>query len=321
MRQPRHRTRRRRRSGSGARASPSSRSTAARRTISRNSSAARSPNGRGSSRPAASAWTDRLRRPWGRERVRAAGGRERRPAIDTAAASWGEPPLRYVIGVSMAWALLTLAGSPASAQQGPFRFQEATIASIHAALAAGQLTCTQLTRLYLDRSASYDMQGPALHAIITVNPRAMEIAAEMDRSYRANPASAGPLHCIPVILKDNFNTFDMPTSGGNVSMKTSVPPADAFTVARIRDAGALILAKANMQEFARGGMAISSLGGQVRNPYDLGRTPGGSSGGTGAAIAANFAVLGTGSDTGQSIRSPASANNPLGTRPPRRPRS
>ena len=225
--------------------------------------------------------------------------------------------MRYLIGLSMAWAMLTLPGSPASAQQGPFRFQEATIASIHAALAAGQLTCTQLTRLYLDRIAAYDMQGPALHAIITVNPRAMEIAAEMDRSYRANPASAGPLHCIPVILKDNFNTFDMPTSGGNVSMKTSVPPADAFTVARIRDAGALILAKANMQEFARGGMSISSLGGQVRNPYDLGRTPGGSSGGTGAAIAANFAVLGTGSDTGQSIRSPASANNLVGIRPTR----
>jgi amidase len=214
--------------------------------------------------------------------------------------------------------MLTLAASPAvNAQQGPFRFEEATIASIHSALAAGQLTCTQLTRLYLDRIAAYDQQGPALHAIITVNLKAMEVAAEMDRSYRENPASAGPLHCIPIILKDNFNTFDMPTTGGNVSMKTSLPPADAFTVARIRKAGALILAKANLQEFARGGMSISSLGGQVRNPYDLSRTPGGSSGGPGAAIAANFAVLGTGSDTGQSIRSPASANNLVGIRPTR----
>jgi amidase len=100
-------------------------------------------------------------------------------------------------------------------------------------------------------------------------------------------------------------------------MKSSVPAADAFTVARIRKAGALILAKANLQEFARGGMSISSLGGQVRNPCDLTRTPGGSSGGTGASIAANFAVLGTGSDTGQSIRSPASANNLVGIRPTR----
>jgi amidase len=139
--------------------------------------------------------------------------------------------------MSMACAMLTLPGSPASAQQGTFRFQEATIASIHAAFAAGQLTCTQLTRLYLDRIAAYDMQGPALHAIITVNPRAMEIAAEMDRSYRANPASVGSLHCIPIIFKDNFNTVDLPTTGGNVSMKTPVPPADAFTVARIRKAG------------------------------------------------------------------------------------
>ena len=225
--------------------------------------------------------------------------------------------MRYLNGVSAACAMSILSGLPAGAQQGPFRFQEATIASIHAAFAAGQLTCAQLNRLYLDRIAAYDQQGPALHAIITVNPKAMEIAAEMDRSYRANPAGAGPLHCIPIILKDNYNTFDLPTTGGNVSMKTSVPPADAFTVAKMRQAGALILAKANMQEFARGGMSNSSLGGQVRNPYDLDRTPGGSSGGTGAAIAANFAVLGTGSDTGQSVRSPASANNLVGIRPTR----
>jgi amidase len=225
--------------------------------------------------------------------------------------------VRNLVAMSVAVAMLTVPASPAGAQQGAFRFQEATIAGIHAAFAAGQLTCAQLTRLYLDRIAAYDKQGPALRAIITVNPKAMEIAAEMDRSYRASPASAGALHCIPIILKDNFNTFDMPTSGGNVSMKTSTPPADAFTVARIRKAGALILAKANLQEFARGGMSISSLGGQVRNPYDLSRTPGGSSGGTGAAISANFAVLGTGSDTGQSVRSPASANNLVGIRPTR----
>ena len=126
----------------------------------------------------------------------------------------------------------------------------------------------------------------------------------MDRRYKANPSGAGPLHCVPIILKDNFNTFDMPTTGGNVSMRSSQPPADAFTVARMRKAGALILAKANMSELARGGMSLSSLGGQVLNPYDLARTPGGSSGGTGAAVAANFALLGTGSDTSQSIRSP-----------------
>jgi amidase len=223
--------------------------------------------------------------------------------------------VRYSVAIFVATIMTSL--STAGAQQSPFHFQEATIAGIHAAFASGELTCVQLVKLYLDRIAAYDRQGPSLNAIITVNPRALDIAAEMDRSYRADPASAGALHCIPIILKDNFNTFDLPTSGGNVSMKTSTPPADAFTVARMRKAGALILAKANMQEFARGGMSISSLGGQVHNPYDLGRTPGGSSGGTGAAIAANFAVLGTGSDTGQSIRSPASANHLVGIRPTR----
>ncbi len=198
-----------------------------------------------------------------------------------------------------------------------FNFQEATIAGIHNAFATGELTCAQLTRHYLDRIDAYNLKGPALRAIITVNPNAMETAAEMDRRYKAASASVGPLHCIPVILKDNYNTFDMPTSGGNVSMKDSQPLADAYAVDRLRKAGALILAKANLQEFARGGMSISSLGGQVRNPYDLTRTPGGSSGGTGAAIAANLGVLGAGSDTGQSIRSPASACNLVGIRPTR----
>lgn len=198
-----------------------------------------------------------------------------------------------------------------------FQLQEATVASVHDALSRGEITCAQLTKLYLDRIEAYNLKGPALRAIITVNPRAMEIAAEMDRQYKANPGSAGSLHCIPTILKDNFNTADMPTSGGNLSMKESMPGADAPSVAKMRKAGALILAKANLQEFARGGMSISSLGGQVLNPYDLTRTPGGSSGGTGVAIAANLAILGTGSDTGQSIRSPASANNLVGIRPTR----
>jgi Asp-tRNA(Asn)/Glu-tRNA(Gln) amidotransferase A subunit family amidase len=215
--------------------------------------------------------------------------------------------------------MLGLMASSAAAQQapGPFHLGEATITSIHGAFATRQLTCAQLTKLYLDRIDAYDRNGPDLHAIITINPKAMAIAAEMDLSYAQNPSGAGLLHCIPVILKDNFNTSDMPTSGGNVSMKNSVPVTNAFTVEKMREAGALILAKSNMQEFARGGMSISSLGGQVRNPYDLARTPGGSSGGTGASIAANFAVLGTGSDTGQSIRSPASANNLVGVRPTR----
>ena len=221
-------------------------------------------------------------------------------------------------GMLLICALPGLTESPAHAQApAPFHLQDATIAGTHAAFAAGRLTCTRLTRLYLDRIEAYNLRGPALRAIITINPKSMETAAEMDRQYKANPSRTGSLHCVPIVLKDNFDTFDMPTTAGNVAMRHSQPPRDAFTVARIRQAGALIVAKANMSEFARGGMSLSSLGGQVLNPYDLTRTPGGSSGGTGAAVAANLALIGTGSDTGQSIRSPASANNLVGVRPTR----
>ena len=131
------------------------------------------------------------------------------------------------------------------------------------------------------------------------------------------PTTRLPLHCVPIILKDNFDTADMPTTGGSVTLAKSVPPDDAFVVKRFREAGAIILAKANLTELALTGTTVSSLGGQTKNPYDLTRTAGGSSGGTGAAIAANFAVVGTGSDTGQSIRSPASATNLVGLRPTR----
>jgi amidase len=197
-----------------------------------------------------------------------------------------------------------------------FVLEEATIASIHAALSSRQITCAQLTRAYLDRIDAYDHKGPALNAILTVNPRALDTAAEMDRLDAAT-AARRPLHCIPVVLKDNYDTADMPTSGGSVTLATSIPLADGFVVTRLREAGAIVLAKSNLTELAWSGTTVSSLGGQTRNPYDLARTPGGSSGGTGAAIAANFGVLGTGTDTGQSIRSPASANSLVGVRPTR----
>ena len=208
---------------------------------------------------------------------------------------------------------LALDGRAAYAQPA-FALEEATISRIEAAFDSRQLTCVQLAQGYLDRIDKYDDKGPALNAIITINPKALEIAAELDRV----PASARkPLHCIPVVVKDNYNTADLPTTGGSRTLAKSRPSTDAFVVARLRQAGALILAKSNLTELARGGTTVSSLGGQTRNPYDLTRTPGGSSGGTGAAIAANFAVLGTGSDTGQSIRSPASAQSLVGLRPTR----
>jgi Asp-tRNA(Asn)/Glu-tRNA(Gln) amidotransferase A subunit family amidase len=210
-------------------------------------------------------------------------------------------------------AALGLLASGVHAQMTQFAVEEATVRSIHGALAAGRVTCEQIVRAHLARIDAYDRKGPSLRAVLTVNPRAVSRAQELDRA--GNNAPRGPLHCIPILLKDNFDTADMPTTGGSVTLAKSVPPDDAFVVKRLRAAGAVILGKTNLTELALTGTTVSSFGGQTLNPYDLTRTPGGSSGGTGAAIAASFAVLGTGSDTGQSIRSPASAASLVGVRP------
>jgi Asp-tRNA(Asn)/Glu-tRNA(Gln) amidotransferase A subunit family amidase len=223
--------------------------------------------------------------------------------------------MRNLVATSLFVAMSVLA--MAEQQNRPrFVLEEATISSIHAALSSRQITCAQLIRAYLERIDAYDHKGPALNAILAVNPRAIDTAADMDRLDAAT-AARRPLHCIPVVLKDNYDTADMPTTGGSVTLAKSLPPADGFVVRRLREAGGIILAKANLMELAWSGTTVSSLGGQTKNPYDLTRTPGGSSGGTGAAIAANFGVLGTGTDTGQSIRSPASANSLVGVRPTR----
>ena len=197
-----------------------------------------------------------------------------------------------------------------------FHLMETSIADIHKAMQAGALTCHDLVQQYLSRIQSYDQQGPAIDSMLYINPASLEQADAFDQEFRRTH-QLKPLGCIPVVLKDNFDTADMPTTAGAVTLKNARPEKDAFAVTRLREAGALILGKANLQEFASGGISVSSLGGQVKNPYDLTRTPGGSSGGTGAAVAANFAVAGTGSDTGGSIRSPASANSLVGLRPTR----
>src|SRR5262245_37806962 len=189
----------------------------------------------------------------------------------------------------------------------------ATIADINAAFKAGTLTAEGLVQLCLARIRSYDREGPSVHPVMTLNPKAIEIARELDAERRAKgPRSA--LHGIPVVLKDNYNTADLPTTGGSVLLEGSIPPSDAFVVKRLRDAGAIILAKVNMSEFASAG-AYSSLGGQSRNPHDLARSPAGSSGGTGVAIAAGYAPLGMGTDTGGSIRGPSTANGIVGLKP------
>jgi amidase len=150
--------------------------------------------------------------------------------------------------------------------------------------------------------------------MLAINPFALEQASELDLERKLRGAR-GPLHGIPIVLKDNYNTKDMPTTGGAMALASFIPADDAFAVKKLKDAGAVILGKTNMHEMALFGLTRSSLGGQTVNPYDLTRTPGGSSGGSGAAVSANFAVAGTGTDTVNSIRSPASANNLVGIRP------
>ena len=191
---------------------------------------------------------------------------------------------------------------------------EASITELRAAMADGRMTSVQLVDAYLARIAAYEHAGPALNALIRLNPRARREAALRD-SERRQGRVRGSLHGIPIIIKDNYDTGDMPTSAGSVALANSQPAQDAFVVQRLRDAGAIILAKSNLHEFAAGITSISSLGGQTRNPYDPTRCPGGSSGGTGAAIAASFAAVGWGSDTCGSIRIPSAYGSLFGLRP------
>ena len=186
----------------------------------------------------------------------------------------------------------------------------ATIADLNAALSKGTVTSERLVQMFLARIDAYDRRGPSLHAVIAVNPKALELARAMDAERKAKGARS-PLHGIPVIIKDNIDTADMPTTGGSVLLEGSIPPDDAFVVKQLRAAGAIIIAKANLSEFASGA-AHSSLGGQILNPHDLTRTPSGSSGGTGAAMAAAFAMAGLGTDTGGSVRGPSTANGIAG---------
>ena len=189
----------------------------------------------------------------------------------------------------------------------------ATVADINAAFDAGTLTAEKLVQLCLARIDAYDKQGPALRAVITINPKALEVARALD-AERKSKGRRSPLHGIPIVLKDNYNTFDLQTSGGSLLLEGWIPPRDAFVVNKLRAAGAVIVAKLNMSEFASGA-AHSSLGGSAHNPHDLSRTPSGSSGGTGVAIAAAYATIGLGTDTGGSIRGPSTSNGIVGLKP------
>ncbi len=226
------------------------------------------------------------------------------------------------LGTTLLSATTLVVARPVSAQQpAPARtsnvrtidLDAATIAEINAAFDAGTLTAEQLVTRYLARIAAYDAQGPRIHAVMTLNPSALQTARALDIERRTK-GRRSPLHGIPIVLKDNFDTRDLPTTGGSILLEGYRPTRDATVVQKLRDAGAIILAKVNLSEFASGG-TYSSLGGQTLNPHNLDYSPSGSSGGTGAAIASAFAQFGLGTDTGGSIRGPATANGIAALKP------
>jgi amidase len=226
-------------------------------------------------------------------------------------------PTRRLFLQSAGGVLLTIGSlarrvEPVAAQS--FEIFEKSIQDLQAAMTARQLTSVQLVQFYLDRIAAYDQAGPGLNSVLYVNPNALADARALDAERRRR-GPRGPLHGIPVLLKDNFDTMDMPTTGGALALSGIMPKADAFQVKKLRQAGVVILGKVNLHELALGLTTISSLGGQTLDPYDLTRAPGGSSGGSGVAVAANFAPFAMGTDTSGSIRIPSSHNSIVGLRP------
>lgn len=220
-----------------------------------------------------------------------------------------------VAGIVVTLMAITGAARPLRAQTAPLRVEETTIADIHAAFKAKRYNCHALVQRYLDRIGMYDKQGPSINSLILVNPKAIAIADSLDKRYAAS-GPVGALHCIPVIVKDNYETNDMQTTGGSAALKGWIPQRNATFVQRIRDAGAIVLAKSNMAEwaFTPNETVSSILPGYTFNPYALNRVTAGSSGGTAAAVAANFGEVGLGTDTGNSIRGPSSHNALVGIR-------
>src|SRR2546428_968082 len=187
-----------------------------------------------------------------------------------------------------------MAQVPRPAAAAGFHLLEATSDDIHAALKSKQITCRELVNLYIKRIEAYDKEGPELNAVQTINPRALQDAERLDAAY-ASSGPVGSLHCIPILLKDQVETSDMPTTYGSVIFKDFVPRRDATITTKMKKAGAIIIGKTTMGEFAAG--YLGSAFGIVRNPYDPGRSPSGSSSGTGAGITANFATVGIGEET------------------------
>src|SRR5215472_16733185 len=194
-----------------------------------------------------------------------------------------------------------------------FNLLEATIDDIHSAYKSGQLSVRQLVQMYLDRIEAYDKKGPAINAIISVNSHALEEADQLDAKFKAS-CFVGPLHGIPIIIKDQADAKGMPTTLGSVLFRNYYPDRDAFVVEKLKKAGAIILAKSTLGELG-GGDTHGSLFGSTRNPYDLARTVGGSSGGSAACVSANFATVGVAQEGLASIRRPATWTGIVGMRP------
>lgn len=219
--------------------------------------------------------------------------------------------MRNLVPLLITFSLLV----PRANQPAAPALEETTIAQVHAQMKSGRLTCAALVDYYLRRIEAYDKTGPALNAITVVNPDARKQAAELDARYKAS-GPVGPLHCVPAIVKDNFETIGLQTAAGSLALKDFDPQRDAFQVKRVKEAGAIVLAKSNMAEWAFSPYETvnSVLPGYTKNPYALDRVTAGSSGGTAAAIAANFGLIGLGSDTGNSIRGPSSHQALVGIR-------
>lgn len=199
-------------------------------------------------------------------------------------------------------------------RDGSFRLLETSVDQVHAAYKSGALTARQLVQAYLDRIDAYDKKGPTINCIITINPRALAEADALDASFKKSGTFVGSMHGIPIVVKDEIDTVGMPTTEGTLVFKDYRPTRDAFVIERLRKAGAIILGKTTLSEFAAGD-TYGSMFGVTRNPYDLRRTVGGSSGGSGAALAANFSTLALGEETVASIRRPGAWNAVVSLRP------
>lgn len=210
--------------------------------------------------------------------------------------------------------IIAIAFSASRAEARDFDLQSAGVAEIQAAVAAGALTYERLVELYLARIEAYDDAGPKLRAVIEINPEALAIARALD-AERNERGPRSPLHGIPVAIKDTIDVRDIPSAGGNIALAGTFPSDDATVVAKLREAGAIIFLKTNLDEFNMGAEGLSSLGGQTLNPYDLSRNPGGSSAGSGVAVNVGFATLGLGTESGASVRSPSSNNALVGIAP------